>query len=309
MAGNAMRTVEEPIMDLTNMPHITKHPRDNTLRGPVYHALAKLLGFKPTLRQALEMRWILLLIIDTMRKLGDPAATDKDTWIEDISDLGEHGGGLRQATAEMIAAFFKNAPWGLHRQAPASSFEMVLTVNGIHAGVGEFSRRLAAELKQAEGRGVNLGMYDVGEAGSDTEGADDEMESEQRPTVTARKPKQQESAASKVSSAVQKRRKKQINKHVAGSGNHEHGRAIPWTTPEHMGLLELYRDNPDRKTVSHPRIAELHNARFWPKLGEGRTQAAVSQQYLKLVQHDLARIPAKLAELQALLEAERQTSI
>lgn len=72
-----------------------------------------------------------------------------------------------------------------------------------------------------------------------------------------------------------------------------------WTTPENIGLLKLYQDNPDRKKVSHARISELHNARFWPNDGEVRTKTAISQQYLKLVKHDDNMTPEKPAELKA----------
>lgn len=284
----------------TNDAQVSQSASGDGLRANVFAALANLLGPEPSLRLALEMRWILLLIITATRKLSEPVAIDKFTWIEDILELAENDGGLRQRTGELIANFFENAPWGLQKQPGSSAFDTVNTVNAISAAVVEFSRALAAELKKLEQNAVDMKEFDVEEAWSDSEdgGAEDGEKTKPKASRAPRNSKQKRATASKTSTNS---RGKQSGG-MAGPGNHDHGRPIPWTTPEHIGLLELYRDNTDRKTVSHPRIAELHNARFWPRLGKGRSNAAVSQQYLKLVQHDLTLILAKIIELQALID-------
>lgn len=254
------------------------------LAGEVYDALRKILGPAPSIREALEVKWILLLVISKMRELGDPAIIEKDTWVEEI--LAETGseGGLREESGETIAKFIETAPWGLQKQDAASSLDTVRSVNAVSDGVVAFTRQLAAELKKAEEMGVVLAEFDVEEAGS---GGEEDEENEEMSPVPAK------------SNGKAKKPKATIGK--PGPGNHGHPKPIIWTTPEHIGLLELYQANPNRKTVSHPRIAELHNARFWPKVGEGRTPASVSQQYLRLVNHDVLRIPGKLVELKALL--------
>lgn len=268
----------------------------DSLGSEVYKALGRLLSSKPSVRNALEMRWILLLITTTIRELSEPVAIDKDTWVEDILELAEHGEGLRQQTGEMIAGFLEDSPWGLQRQQQSSSFDTVRTVNAIGGGVMTFCRHLSTELKKVEDAGVVLKDYDVEEAGSTED--DDSMDgTEKRDGGATRKSMKRSIRLPRATPDTLVKR----TSSAAGHGNHDHGRSVPWTTPEHIGLLELYRDNTDRKIVSHPRISELHNARFWPRLGEGRTNAAVSQQYLKLVQHDVSLIPAKIAELQALL--------
>lgn len=269
----------------------------------VYDALRTLLGPRPSLRQALEVRWTLLLIISKMRALGQPATTDKYTWMEDIYEIAETEEGLRQQTGVMIANFFDNASWGLQKLPNASSCNTVSSVNAIHAGVVLFTRQLAAELKLVEDQGLVLKDYDVEEASVEEDDTEEDETSAATTPQSNRKsrPRQGKAVASESSTKPRSR----PSQSTVGHGNHAHGRAMPWTTAEYIGLLELYRDNPDRKLVSHSQIAILHNARFWPKLGEGRTSASVSQQYLKLVRHDVALVPAKLTELRRLLDTQQ----
>lgn len=244
------------------------------------------------------MKWILLLAITKIHELSEPVTTDQDTWVEDLQELAEDQGDLRQQTGMMIADLFEHAPWGLRKQQGASSFDTVRTVNAVHAGIVQFSRQLEAEIKELENQGVVLKQYDVEEAR-------EEEGDEVTISVATTKLQSKHRPKSKVGSSSSTKSKVRAVKKTVGHGNHAHGRAVPWTAAESVGLLRLYQDNPDRKIVSHPQIAILHNANFWPEIGEGRSHAAVSQQYLKLVQHDVARIPAKLVELRQLLAAQQ----
>lgn len=266
------------------------------LKGQVYDALRKVLGPKPTLRQAMVVKFTTLQIIFKMREMGEPASVEQDSWVEGILVLGEFEDGFRQVVCEIIAEILRTAPWGLKKEEGASSLTLVRTVNAVTDGVAAFARALDVELRKLEKAGVNLRDFDVEENDSEESDWEDELDEVPAPSKTKGKGKQPTEKPTKKSGTR--------GDGKTGHGNHSHAKAVPWTTPEHMGLLELYQKNPNRRTVSHPRISELHNARFWPN-AKGRTSAAVSQQYLKLVDHDIDRIPGKMAELKDLLESEK----
>jgi hypothetical protein len=266
----------------------------SSISNRVRWALKESLGEPSQIRDFLQMRWTLLLLITLFRTLAAQKLTDRDTWVCHIlSTAGTEAtdNKIRVRTGRMVASIVANSPWDLYPSAGKSVCDADLTINAVFEGIVEWTREINASLRcvSAEDRK----KYDVDEAWSSDE--DDEVELEQT-THKVKQPETQQQwwvGPSVPGSEPSPTYSNTLtDKNGLGMRQTRKPRSEPksptiifWTPEESTALLKQYCAAPPDpmtgKPATHQHVTDLHNASFFPD-GAKRTKHAVMQQLKSL---------------------------
>lgn len=285
-------------------------PSLDTLVCEIVEALrVQLCEFQPSVRNGMEMKHVLLLLVKTFRDLCNSMTFEKEEWLakmrETVDQIGNLPETVREHTGHAIIRKFEAAPWNLEKRSGQSRSDTAHTILAIYAGIVHFVRTLEAELGRKAQEGVDPKQYDVEEMQFEEEkekDADPPLAKGKFPNVPKIKihpprPPKPSAPGTKIIPPSKKRKST-----GTGPGNYNHGLFTPWTVAEWIHLLKLYQRN--SKEIAKE-IAKKHNESFWASKGRAvqRSTDSVRQQYKKMMgagtrDETMSKVAAKITELE-----------
>ncbi|SMR50677.1 unnamed protein product [Zymoseptoria tritici ST99CH_1E4] len=265
------------------------------IRKQVQAKLKKSLYHPCQIRDFMEMRWTLLLLITLFRTMAAERVTDKDTWVRRILETAgteATDGAVRVRTGRIVADIVATSQWGLQRTTSTELHDVDLTIDAIFAGVVQWTREVNRLLDQK----VSLAdqkKYNVEEACSSSE---EEEESDNEPIENYEPSDKENQLPTSNNSNSPHSRNKNKNSKDKKTPN-----ICYWTREETIALLKQYRDAPldvHGRPATHQQVADWHNEDWFPDGAHKRTKVALQQQLKALVRSDRTLIPAKIKELE-----------
>lgn len=295
---------------------VSTHLTTDTLVLKIVESLrSQLVKSTPSVRNGLEMKHILLLLVKDFHDLCERMAFEKTQWLQKIQEtIGQEGSTpktVREQTGRIIVEKLHAAPWGHVQRPEQDRSDTVRTILAMYKAMVEFINTLTAGLEQKAEQGVDLKKYDVEEMQS--EGEEEQTDKTPPDTTRPAAPKiiihppkrtlKSNSSSPPPSTRAAKASLLSRSKSVIrGSGNFNHGLLTTWTIAEWVHLLSIFQANP---TEMDKDIAQMHNDGYWVPKGRDvkRSTDSVRQQYKKLMgkgakAQTIRNIPEKIAELE-----------
>ncbi|KAK4504006.1 hypothetical protein PRZ48_004921 [Zasmidium cellare] len=277
-------------------------PTNDPLVLGLASALRSHLDASSSLRDTMEMKHVLLLLVKSFHNLCQMMAYEKKEWIGRIREVvGQEGGmpnSTREHTGAIIISKIEAAPWGLVKRPGQARSDTAHTILAVYKAMVVLVQALEEGLRQKAEQGVDLKKYEVEEMLSD----EDEDEPTAPPPTAARKipriiihpPKPPKPTTASPAPSTTTR--------GPGSGNHNHGMFTVWTIAEWCHLLRTFQNNP---TALGKEIAQMHNDNYWVPKGRTvkRSTDAVRQQYKRLIgggpkDSTIGKVGEKIKELE-----------